>query len=402
MRLKIFPPDKGYLPYIFVANISIPLYFMFQEPTEKLYVGLLLILIILLAYRQVYWSPHLAILFIAIEMGMTLTLAYLFNPMYLYIIFIFVYQIATLPIRTIYIFCGIFTFSCIFILFKFSAYHQLQLLMSLLPPLFGGSIMPLIMKASFRYKEISKQLEITAKELEDKNKELLLIEESKKKMLADISHDLKTPITTIQGYSKALYEGMVSTPDQEKKYLKYIYDKSIRVSTLIDDLFMFSKLDNPEFPTCKEERDICEFVRQVMVEYYDLIDEKGMNLLVDIPNTKIVYSFDQKLFYRVISNLLENALKYNPKHTKILVKVRKSTDQIEIEMADNGIEIPEEIANRLFEAFFRGDRNRSDNGTGLGLSISKKIVELHNGKILLQTNLPRWEKKFVMILPIKQ
>lgn len=238
--------------------------------------------------------------------------------------------------------------------------------------------------------------------IEEQYKALAQMEESKKRMLADISHDLKTPVTTIQGYSKSLYEGMVSDKDQQKKYLKYIHDKSVRVASLIDELFMFSKLDNPEFSIHREESDICEFIREVIVEYYHLFDEKNMNVSIDIPKSKIFYHFDRQLFYRVISNILENALKYNPENTNILIKLRKSTSHIEIEMADSGVTIPEDVAEHIFEPFFRGDKNRTENsGSGLGLSISRKIVELHHGKIYLDTKLQRWEKRFLILLPIE-
>lgn len=238
--------------------------------------------------------------------------------------------------------------------------------------------------------------------IEQQYKALEQMQESKKRMLADISHDLKTPITTIQGYSKALHEGLVLDKDQEKKYLKYIHDKSVRVASLMDEFFMFSKLDTPDFPIHKVESDICEFVREVTAEYYPLFDERNMNVLVDIPSAKILYSFDRQLFYRVISNILENALKYNPENTNILIKLRKSQGHIEIEIADSGIEIPEDMVENIFEPFFRGDKNRTDSsGSGLGLSISRKIVELHNGNIYLDTKLQRWEKRFLILLPIE-
>ncbi|WP_238533138.1 sensor histidine kinase [Bacillus methanolicus] len=247
---------------------------------------------------------------------------------------------------------------------------------------------------------MSENLKRAAEELEIKNQEKTLIEESKKRMLADISHDLKTPMTTIQGYSKALYEGIVDDQEQAKKYIKYIYDKSMRVTTLIDELFMFSKLDSPDYPINREEKDICEFYREVIVGYYDLFAEKEMQLSIDIPTDKILYPFDQKLLYRAISNILENTIKYNPEKTIVFIRLRKLKDYLTIEIGDNGIGIRDEIANNLFEPFVRGDKSRiNDGGSGLGLAITKKIVELHLGKLYLDTKPIRGKTNFIIQLP---
>ncbi|WP_180953744.1 sensor histidine kinase [Bacillus sp. T33-2] len=255
--------------------------------------------------------------------------------------------------------------------------------------------------AEYEYEKIRNAFNYMAAALEKTEREKEQVEESKKRMLVDISHDLKTPMTTIQGYSKALYEGLIDDEKQVKKYLKFIHDKSIRVSTLIDDLFTLSKLDNPEFPMVQEECDIGEFVREIIAEHYEQFEEKEMRLSIDIPKRKIIYKVDKKLLYRAITNILGNAVKYNPKHTNVYIKVRKLPDSIQIEILDNGIGIPGEIATNLFEPFFRGDKSRNeDGGSGLGLAITKRIVELHKGTLALDTNPERGKTKFVLTFPL--
>ncbi|MEH7254195.1 HAMP domain-containing sensor histidine kinase [Neobacillus niacini] len=397
---NIIPSEEGYLPYIYLANLCIPLYFMLQEPAAKLYPGLLLMLVFVIVYRQVFWSSKLAIYFITVELVVTLVFSYFYNPMYLYMIFVFAHQIVRLPLRCMYWICGSFTVFSLNLIYQTVFPDHLSLLVGLLAPLFGGGILPFIIKASLTYKELNEELKRVAEELRKKSLEKEQLEESKKRMLADLSHDLKTPMTTIQGYSRALYEGFVEDEDQTKRYLKYIHDKSIRVTALIDELFIFSKLDNPDSQINKQEKDLCEFLREVIVEYYELFAEKEMELTIQIPATKIVYRFDQKLLYRAISNILENTIKYNPEQTEVFITLQESKDSITIEIGDNGIGINEDIAQTLFDPFVRGDKNRmNDGGSGLGLAITKKIVEKHDGIVFLETKPERGKTNFIIKLP---
>ncbi|MFD2445276.1 sensor histidine kinase [Bacillus sp. CGMCC 1.16607] len=398
---KIFPPNEGWHPYIYLVNMFIPFYFMLQEPSYKQYLGLLLLIIFVMIYRQVFWSARFAKLLIATEVILTLGFGFLYNPMYLYLIFVFAFQIVRLPLKWMYLLCGSFTVTSLYLIYQTVFFNGLYLLISLIPPLFGGSILPFIMKTSLRYKELNENLQRVAEELEKKNQEKTLLEESKKRMLADISHDLKTPMTTIQGYSKALYEGMIEDEDQKKKFLKYIHDKSIRVNALIDELFMFSKLDSPDFPINKEEKDLCEFFREIIVEYYELFEAKEMELDIDIPSNPNLYRFDQKLLYRAISNILENIIKYNTEKTMVYIRLSKCNDSMTMEIGDNGVGIDEELAHSLFDPFVRGDKSRmNDGGSGLGLAITRKIIEKHNGKVDVDVNPKRGKTNFIIELPI--
>jgi len=374
---------------------------MLQEPPAMLYPGLLLLLLFVLAYRQAYWSSTFTIVFIAIELVITLVLSYFYNPLYLYIVFVFSYQMVRLKWKWMYWICGSFAIGSSILIFNVVFPNNLLLITSFLPPVFGGAILPFIMKATMRYKELNEDLKRVAKELEIKSQEKDRLEESKKKMLADLSHDLKTPMTTIQGYSKALYDGFVHDEEQRRRYLKYIYDKSIRVTDLIDELFIFSKLDNPDSQTNKQEQDLCEFLRQVIVEYYELFAEKEMELNIDIPAKKIVYSFDQKLLYRAISNILENTIKYNPVQTNVFISLKEKKGLIVIEIGDDGTGINEEIAQSLFEPFVRGDKSRmNDGGSGLGLAITKKIIEKHYGSVNVDIKPKRGSTNFIIELPV--
>lgn len=405
MNLKklnpLFPKEEGIFPYIYLANMCIPLFFMLREPTETLYLGLLLLFIFVIVYRQIFWSSRFIILFIVIELVITLILSYFYNPLYLYIVFVFSFLMVRLQWKWLYWLCGSYAVLSLILIYKTIFPDNLVLIVSFLPPVFGGAILPFVMKASLRYKELNEDLKRVAEELRIKSEEKERLEESKKRMLADLSHDLKTPMTTIQGYSKALYDDFVQDEEQKQRYLKYIYDKSIRVTDLIDELFDFSKLDNPDSQINKQEMDLCEFLRQVVVEYYEQFDEKEMELSIEIPSERVVFSFDQKLLYRAISNILENTIKYNPEQTTVFISLKESKNLLRIEIGDDGTGIHDDIADTLFDPFVRGDKSRmNDGGTGLGLAITKKIIEKHNGRVYVDTKPLRGSTNFIIELPV--
>lgn len=216
----------------------------------------------------------------------------------------------------------------------------------------------------------------------EKAKEQLILE--KQRMLADISHDLKTPITVIQGYAKAVSDGLV---DQEvqKQHLDTIYQKAERLTELINTFYDYSKLEHPEFRLVRKEQDMAEFMREYLASKYDEIELLGFELEVEIPEREIAYSFDEVQLRRVFENIFSNSLKHNPPGTIMYVTLQQTERSIRIEMGDNGTGIPEELQEKLFEPFTVGDDSRHNRqGSGLGLAVARKIVELHGGALFLE------------------
>lgn len=225
---------------------------------------------------------------------------------------------------------------------------------------------------------------VMAKKLKESEeaKELLLIE--KQRMLADISHDLKTPITVIQGYAKAVADGLVDERTQNK-YLQTISQKTENLTEMINIFYDYSKLEHPEFQLVKNKQDMAEFVRGYLASKYDEIELHGFELEVEIPEDVVEYSFDEVQFKRVFDNIISNSLKHNKPGTVIYVTVQQSERSIRIEIGDNGSGIPEEIKAGLFDPFVVGDDSRhSRQGSGLGLAVARKITELHGGALFLE------------------
>ena len=227
-------------------------------------------------------------------------------------------------------------------------------------------------------------------------------------IISDIAHDLKTPMTTVSGYARALADGVVS-PAEQKEYLEAICTKTDRMNEIIQMLFNYVRLDSDGYELVKSSCDLCETVREVCSAEYSVIEDGGCELEVNIPDEAIKVEMDKVQFGRVVSNLLTNAVKHNPSGTRIGVTVRNEYDDIRVFIADSGEIIPDELASHLFEPFVMGDESRSTGGgSGLGLSVAKKICDMHGFKLNLvqggamaRYNLGEgYEKVFVVIIGV--
>lgn len=240
--------------------------------------------------------------------------------------------------------------------------------------------------AGYEFSIIQQRFNEMAESLELAQAETRRLQESKQRMLADLSHDLKTPVTTIQGYAKALELGLNENEDKKSRYLQLIYNKATLVAALVDQIFQFAKLDRPDYPLTRQEVDLSELLREITAEYYEPFEEKDFQLEVDIPAEEVTAACDPLLMRRAVSNLLSNALKHNPPGTRVTVKLQESERELSLQVTDNGVGIPEEANSMVFEPFVRGDATRQeDGGSGLGLAIARQIAELHGGELRLHS-----------------
>ncbi len=222
-------------------------------------------------------------------------------------------------------------------------------------------------------------------------------------LFADIAHDLKTPMTTISGYAKALADGMVNDEEKKQEYYSSIHEKSKKVDEMITLLLEYSKLDNDEFELKRERTDITELFRENIARMYLDFEDKAINLEIEIPEEKIYADVDRVQMSRVIANLINNAIKHNNAGAVVLAGLYTMGDTVEIRIADNGEKIDEKIAEHIFEPFVVGDESRSSKGgSGLGLSIASKIVNKHGAELkLVQCDDESYTKAFVISLQKK-
>lgn len=220
--------------------------------------------------------------------------------------------------------------------------------------------------------------------------ELLAQEEEQKRardqrrnlMLSDIAHDIKTPITTICGYSRALSEGVVDEKDRQS-YLDAICAKAMRMDELVTLLFEYVKLESEGFVLHKKPGDLAELTREMTALLYADFEDRGMDLVLEIPEEKVPFEMDRLQLGRAVTNLLTNAVRYGKAGGRVLVRLQ----EYELTVADEGASIDPDFAAHIFEPFARGDKARSSKGgSGLGLGIAKKIVEMHGGRLVLNQN----------------
>jgi signal transduction histidine kinase len=224
-----------------------------------------------------------------------------------------------------------------------------------------------------------------AQKLEDSERTKTQYEENRKDLIVNISHDLKTPITSITGYVEAILEGVVDSPDKTKKYLQVIHSNISYINNLIDDLFLFSKLDMQKIDFNFEKVQINSYLNDVMEEFkFDLVEkEVKFDYIDSLPETTKV-NMDGKRIYQVIRNIIDNAVRYGPEvGLNIEVLVLKDKEFAVINIKDNGPGIEEEKVKNIFDRFYRIDNERTKNlaSTGLGLAIAKELVESHGGVI---------------------
>lgn len=234
--------------------------------------------------------------------------------------------------------------------------------------------------------------------------ELLAQEEAQKRardekrnlMLSDIAHDIKTPVTTICGYSKALSEGVVEEKDRQP-YLDAIYAKAMRMDELVTLLFEYVKLDSEGFSLHKETGDLAELTREMAALLYADFEDRGIELVLELAEEKVPFEMDRLQLGRAVTNLLTNAARYGKAGGRVLVRLQ----EYELTVADEGEPVDPAFAAHIFEPFARGDKARSSKGgSGLGLGIAKKIVEMHGGNLLLNQNFGEgYTKAFQIRLP---
>jgi len=255
-------------------------------------------------------------------------------------------------------------------------------------------------KISFESKnefdEIKDTFNSMAKKLEAAEKIKHKAENERILLFANMAHDLKTPITSIIGFSKALSDGIISDEAKKSDYLATINSKATKMNGLIDRLFEYVKLESTENLLHKEECDIAEILRNCVADVYAEYEEKRISLEIEIPEMPVIKKADKVELSRVYTNLLNNVLKHNQNGIKVLVKMDAEGCVL---IADSGEKIPAEVKESLFMPFVSGDKSRqSKNGSGLGLSLASKIMEKHGGSLRLSENIPGYTKGFVAAL----
>lgn len=251
--------------------------------------------------------------------------------------------------------------------------------------------------------ELSRTFDTMREKLKESKMNQIRYEKNRQELIASISHDLKTPLTSIKGYIKGIQDGVANTPEKLKRYINII-DKTVNeMNGLIDELFLYSKLDLQKVPFHFEDVNLYSFFSDFIEELsFHLEKENGTATLLADHNRSYVVKADRDKLKRVVSNILQNSLKYTDKNNKkIQVQLISRSDTVIVKISDNGRGIPKKELPFIFESFYRPDpsRNRSSGGSGLGLSIAKKIIEAHEGTIWAESE---WKKGTTISFTLKK
>ncbi len=221
--------------------------------------------------------------------------------------------------------------------------------------------------------------------LREADREQKQYEQNRQELIASISHDLKTPLTSIKGYVKGIQDGVANTPEKLDRYMDTIYRTANDMDGLIDELFLYSKLDLKRETFQFEQVDLYAFFADFIDELaFNLEKEQGTAALSANKENSYVVEADREKLRRVVMNIIQNSLKYmNQEQKEIQVNLTSESDRIVVEMKDNGNGIREEDIPYIFQSFYRTDtsRNSATGGSGLGLSIVKKIIQEHGGMV---------------------
>ncbi|MGY3747689.1 sensor histidine kinase [Vagococcus salmoninarum] len=228
------------------------------------------------------------------------------------------------------------------------------------------------------------------------------IEKSKDELITNISHDIRTPLTSIIGYLGLIEDQQYRNQEDLLKYTHTAYSKAKQMKLLVDELFEYTKVRQPSTPLNLIQFDMAQLLEQLAVDFELDASKKGVTLNVKSTPSPFYMEGDTEKLVRLFNNLITNALKYGKQGKKIILAVEKVGSEAIITVKNDGPKIPEASLNQLFDRFYRVEESRSQEtgGTGLGLAIAQSIVVLHGGYIYAKSD-DKWTA-FVIHLPLKR
>jgi signal transduction histidine kinase len=234
-------------------------------------------------------------------------------------------------------------------------------------------------------KELDRELTQLNKLIETSQKDTVQSEMLKTELLTNVSHDLRTPLTSIITYGDLLKQESL-TDDNRKEYIEIINKKAQRMKHLIDDLFEVTKMNNGEIILDKSEVNLTQLLQQSVSEYSEEFEDHHLKFIFNKPEEAINLPLDGERMWRVFDNIFGNAIKYSMPETRVYLKLEKQNDMAKIELKNISQHELNEEADQLMEKFKRGDSSRHTEGSGLGLAIINSIVSLHDGNIDIQVD----------------
>jgi signal transduction histidine kinase len=254
----------------------------------------------------------------------------------------------------------------------------------------GDMSEPIVHKSKDEFAEVATAFNHMQESLLEERKKTALYEKARTDLIAGISHDLRTPLTSVKGYIKGLRDGVANTPEKQEQYLSIAYQKACDIDMLLQRLIFFSNLETGNLPMIFDSHDLRNFIMRFADDMRDEFKSNNITLSTDITSVPHPVKIDVGQMRRVLLNLTENAVKYaETKPLSITITIWYERGMEHLKFADNGQGVPESQLPHIFERFWRGDEARStknNDGSGLGLYIVKYIIEAHGGFVTAQND----------------
>ena len=238
------------------------------------------------------------------------------------------------------------------------------------------------------FAELCRDFEEMRRRLKESAEEKLVLDKENKELISNISHDLKTPITAVKGYVEGIMDGVADTPEKMDRYVRTIYNKTVEMDHLIDELTFYSKIDTNRIPYTFSKLNVEDYFSDCAEEVGLELETRGIQLCyANYVDSDVQVIADGEQIRRVIHNIISNAIKYMDKGKGmkgiIQIRVKDVGDFVQVEIEDNGKGIAAKDLPYIFDRFYRTDvsRNSAKGGSGIGLSIVRKILEDHGGKV---------------------
>lgn len=240
------------------------------------------------------------------------------------------------------------------------------------------------------------EISMLAQSFNEMKKEIAVSEQMRREIVANVSHELRTPLTSIIGFIKGILDGVIPQEEHEK-YLSIAYDEANRLKELTKDIVDVAKLESGSMTLNKEKFNLNELTQEVYMEMEELVNEKNLEFILEEIDNNIELEADKARIRQVLINVVNNAIKFTEKgHIKILIS--KSNDKANIIVEDTGIGIKADKIAYLFDKFFTANNyGDATNGAGLGLNIVKNIIDLHGGKVNIESTIGKGTKVKITI-----
>lgn len=224
-------------------------------------------------------------------------------------------------------------------------------------------------------------------------------DETNKQLMTSLSHDVRTPLTTLIGYLDAVHKGVVTGTEREE-YIEISRRKAYDLKGYIDVLFDWFKLNSDEFAMTIQRTEAAELTRNILIDWIPLLEDQNIEYSIEIPNQAVIANLDPDSYLRIINNLLQNVITHSQADS-VDILLTKREDIMQLSISDNGVGIEKEDLKQIFSRLYKCDKSRSDKGSGLGLSIAYQLTEKMGGQLSVESSSGQGAT-FILTLPLSK